>query len=298
MIELKLYLYDSTKEDNGYRGTDLSRYVLMGTQNTEDITQVVDITEITLAGYPTGVAFAPETMFVLDETENDEIFRTFHRVVKDDYVSQPILSRDDYFDHSITLTEPSIIAQKRIVDNMSITYKLKNVKLNTQPSPDILTAESGFNNAHSSGKPSGTAGFTYQQQYTGLYAFKKFFFSGQPELTNADKTYKNKLRYSDITNFSPNETGIGTAKFTLPILYVTALLDGFSDQYETLPVSLEYRIIETDVSTGKEINTYSGLILSNSDLSNIGGAKNKEWLPEDGKESGDFNTPEPLHYRG
>ena len=95
MIELKLYLYDSTKEDNGYRGTDLSRYILMGTQNTEDITQVVDITEITLAGYPTGVAFAPETMFVLDETENDVIFRTFHRVVKDDYVSQPILSRDD-----------------------------------------------------------------------------------------------------------------------------------------------------------------------------------------------------------
>ena len=88
-----------------------------------------------------------------------------------------------------------------------------------------------------------------------------------------------------------------TAKFTLPILYVTALLDGFSDQYETLPVSLEYRIIETDVSTGKEINTYSGLILSNSDLSNIGGAKNKEWLPEDGKESGVYNTPQPLHYR-
>lgn len=298
MIELKLYLYDSTKEDNGYRGTDLSRYVLMGTQNTEDITQVVDITEITLAGYPTGVAFAPETMFVLDETENSEIFRTFHRVVKDDYVSQPILSRDDYFDHSITLTEPSIIAQKRIVDNMSITHKLKDIKLNTQPSPDILTAESGFNNANTSGKPSGrAAGFTYQQQYKGLYAFKKFFFSGQPELTNADKTYKNKLRYSDITKFSPNEAGVGVAKFTLPILYVIALLDGFSDQYETLPVSLEYRIVETDVSTGKEINTYSGLILSNSDLSNIGGAENKEWLPEDGKENGIYNIPQPLHYR-
>lgn len=144
MIELKLYLYDSTQETNGYRGTDLSRYILMGTQNTEDLTQVVDITEITLAGYPTGVAFAPETMFVLDEVEDGVILRTFHRVVKDDYVSQPILSRDDYFDHSITLTEPSVIAQKRIVDNMAITYKLKDVKLKTRQPFNILTARAGL----------------------------------------------------------------------------------------------------------------------------------------------------------
>ena len=52
MFKIKLYLYDSTQESNGYRGVDLSKYVLQGQQYTEDITQVLDTSEITLAGFP------------------------------------------------------------------------------------------------------------------------------------------------------------------------------------------------------------------------------------------------------
>ena len=67
MIGVNLYLYDSTKEANGYRGEDLSDYVLSGAQNTEDITEELDLSEITLHGLPRKTAFDPETKFIIDD---------------------------------------------------------------------------------------------------------------------------------------------------------------------------------------------------------------------------------------
>lgn len=150
MITTRLYLYDSDKEyilvtedgvtrrvDNGYRGQDLSAYVLSGGQNTENLTEELDVTELTLQGYPIRDEFAPETKFIVDVYEGDTLMYTYHRIVQEDVVDQPILSKDDYFTHTITLIEPSAIAQKRIVDNMAVTYKLKDVNLETRTALDI-----------------------------------------------------------------------------------------------------------------------------------------------------------------
>ena len=69
MFKIRLYLYDSSQESNGYRGADLSKYVLQGQQYTEDITEVLDTSEITLAGFPQKESFAPETKFIADIVE-------------------------------------------------------------------------------------------------------------------------------------------------------------------------------------------------------------------------------------
>ena len=40
MFKTKVYLYDSSREDNGYRGEDFSKYVLQGNEDTEDTTHL------------------------------------------------------------------------------------------------------------------------------------------------------------------------------------------------------------------------------------------------------------------
>ena len=137
MFNIKVYKYDSSQESNGYRGEDFSPYVLQGSQNKEDITQELDTSEITLHGLPYAKEFDPESKFIIDivETTNygTSIVETLHRCVARDIVSQPILSDDQYFDHHLSLIEPSVIAQRRLVDNISTTYKLKDVNLQEQP---------------------------------------------------------------------------------------------------------------------------------------------------------------------
>ena len=66
MIQLKVYLYDSSKEENGYRGTDYSKYVLMGGENVEDITQELDNSTITLMGIDRAEQVTPKTKFIID----------------------------------------------------------------------------------------------------------------------------------------------------------------------------------------------------------------------------------------
>ena len=137
MFKTKVYLYDSSQEENGYRGQDFSQYVLQGDELTEDITQEMDISEITLCGLSKKDAFLPQTKFIIDfvesDGENETILATEHRVVSEDMPIQPIISDDEYFDHRISLIEPSVVAQQRLVDNISVTYKLKDVSLQEIP---------------------------------------------------------------------------------------------------------------------------------------------------------------------
>lgn len=133
MIQVKLYLYDSAQERNEYRGADLSAYIFSGAQNTENLTEELDVSELTLQGYPERAEFAPETKFILDIYEDEMLRYTYHRVVQEDVVEQPILSDEQYFTHTITLIEPSAIAQKRIVDDIAVSYKLKDVELKKVP---------------------------------------------------------------------------------------------------------------------------------------------------------------------
>ena len=64
-------MYDSTQENNGYRGTDYSRYVLQGAELNEDITQELDTAEITLSGLTTSKEFDPESKFIVDIVGQD-----------------------------------------------------------------------------------------------------------------------------------------------------------------------------------------------------------------------------------
>lgn len=132
MIGVKIFLYDSNEEANGYRGEELSQYVLSGVQNTENLTEELDISEITLQGLTRSEEYEPETKFIIDIYEDDEKMATYHRLVQEDVVEKPILSDDEYFKHNITFIEPSAIAQKRIVDDIAVTYKLKDVNLETR----------------------------------------------------------------------------------------------------------------------------------------------------------------------
>ena len=146
MILSKLYLYDSAKESEGYRGTDLSAYLLQGDTYEEDLSQELDSGNITLDGYPYRKEFAPETKFILDkvlivETQDgekveDKIY-TYHICVEKDIVAQPIMSDNEYFTHTIFFIEPSVVAQKRVVDNISATYKLSDVSLEQDLAYDI-----------------------------------------------------------------------------------------------------------------------------------------------------------------
>lgn len=134
MIQLKLYLYDSNAIL--FKGTDYSNNILQGGELDGDITQIMDTAEITLVGLDKKESFTPETKFIIDIVEDGEIKNTLHMVVARDIVSQPIMSDDSYFDHHISFIEPSVIAQKRLVDNIAVTYKLKDVTLETtEPYP-------------------------------------------------------------------------------------------------------------------------------------------------------------------
>ena len=98
MNSIRVYLYDSTQEANGYRGTDFSANVLQGGEETEDITQELDTAEITLIGLPFYKEFTPETKFIVDivsEQNGIEEIRTLHLCVSRDTVIQPILSDEN-----------------------------------------------------------------------------------------------------------------------------------------------------------------------------------------------------------
>ena len=66
MIEIKLYLYDKDQEYfTDYRGEDLSKYVGQGVSDVEDITQEMDVTDITLFGSPRQKEYDPEQNLLL-----------------------------------------------------------------------------------------------------------------------------------------------------------------------------------------------------------------------------------------
>ena len=49
MFKIKLYEYNNDYPNKGYRGKEYTKYILQGSQFTEDITQVLDTSEITLS---------------------------------------------------------------------------------------------------------------------------------------------------------------------------------------------------------------------------------------------------------
>lgn len=144
-LTTKLYKYDSSQEVNGYKGEDFSQYILQGDSDIDNLDDTLDTGEITLAGLSFREEFAPTTKFIIEKyqeqlNENNEpvqvLWKTFHWEVSSDTVEQPILSDNNYFNHSISFIEPSVEAQQRLVDNIAVTYRLKDVSLESAPTYD------------------------------------------------------------------------------------------------------------------------------------------------------------------
>ena len=131
----KIYLYDSSQAD--YRGEDYSKYLMTGDSDIDNLDDTLDTYEMTLAGLSFREEFAPSTKFIIekyqDEIAPENIIKTYNFIVKDDTVSQPIISDDTYFDHHLTLIEAGAEAQNRLVDNIAVTYKLQDVSIDVLP---------------------------------------------------------------------------------------------------------------------------------------------------------------------
>lgn len=162
MIVAKVYLYDSTQVNNGYKGTDFSRYVKMAYSNVDNLEDTLDTFELSLMGLPFREEFTPKTKFIIelyDESTNPDTGEIelsswnenpFHLEVQSDTVEQPILSDSNYFNHNLSLIEASVDTQNRLVDNIAVTYKLQQVSLEEQPTYDLgLNAGSNLINTDS-----------------------------------------------------------------------------------------------------------------------------------------------------
>lgn len=275
MFKTKVYLYDSSQEENGYRGQDFSKYVLQGDQNGEDITQEMDTAELTLAGLSFGKEFDPETKFIIDFVQIEEsgvetILETQHKCVSSDIVNQPILSDDNCFDHHISLIEPSVVAQKRVVDNISTTYKLKDVSLQSFPAyPDT---QIGITMGGLSAQPTDifdkvnieitneTWGFTKWDLHIGKY----FQLEGNISILNSNGEIINK-QYVDIDDFGEEEQN--EARFVVPKLAIYGGVKGTKNFEFMGYASLDYLIEEFNI--GEDYNptqSWSGSFISNSNL--------------------------------
>lgn len=289
MQEIRVYLYNSEQESNGYRGENLSAFVLQGTTVNEDLTQILDTGEITLAGYTEQKNFAPETKMIVDivETETNAIVETLHYCVERDVVEQPILSDDNYFNHHIFLIEPSVVAQKRLVDNISATYKLKDVTLVTVPAFD-LTKKTSLTFGRPDISRFQYCDYVYSYDYGNFYtqaaSYRKYFWAdGKLQFQTQAGTNYDTL-YNNISNFEVS-TGVYRAKFVVPKV---AIMHG--EQGDTTPRLLGYASIDATIQEfdlNNEVNplrswTYS--FISNSDLSTraiTNETWKNEWLCED-----------------
>lgn len=289
MQEIRVYLYNSEQESNGYRGENLSAFVLQGTTVNEDLTQILDTGEITLAGYTEEKNFAPETKMIVDivETETNAIVETLHYCVERDVVEQPILSDDNYFNHHIFLIEPSVVAQKRLVDNISATYKLKDVTIVTEPAFD-LTKKTSLTFGRPDISRFQDCDYVYSYDYGNFYtqaaSYRKYFRAdGKLQFQTQAGTNYDTL-YNNISNFEVS-TGVYRAKFVVPKV---AIMHG--EQGDTTPRLLGYASIDATIQEfdlNNEVNplrswTYS--FISNSDLSTraiTNETWKNEWLCED-----------------
>ena len=289
MIELKLYKYNSQQPD--YKGLDLSKYLAQGNSYTEDISQELDVGEITLYGFPQKEEFDPSTKFIYEIWENGELKKEIHLVCDKDMVSLPQLSDSEYYDHHISMIEPSVLAQKRAVDNISTTYKLKDVSL-TLPSGYTNEDEViSFNSNNNISGLSGNFGTTVYQQYTTVNSYGKYFAFNDnikvQRLSDDDTSIKhnqNVNNYNTGTTEDPNYQ----ARFVLPHLQLFGGVAGTRNFQYIGDVSIDYTIKEYDSSQEAPTNIWSGEIISNSDLSgasNIGNLSMpsyiNEWVVED-----------------
>lgn len=288
MNKTRLYLYDKTQESNGYRGTDLSAYVMQGDELAERLNNELDTAFVTLAGYSEKEGFAPTTKMIMDKVTDGVIVATYHWMVDEDLVEKPILSDDTYFDHHISLIEPSVVAQKRPVDNIAVTYKLKDVSLQTLPAFDTEEVVSPVYRASQFTPDVEFVHFDTiignSRQYTTHFG-KYFSFSGGISFANSNKRYQKLDGDTNVTISFPK----------MNIFFGQSGTKSFSKIGDA---SLDYTITEATISNPSiPVRTWNGSIISNSvipksvtdyawsfygGVSEISDDDKKRFLPEEG----------------
>ena len=288
MNKTRLYLYDKTQESNGYRGTDLSAYVMQGDELAERLNNELDTAFVTLAGYSKKEGFSPTTKMIMDKVTDGVIVATYHWMVDEDLVEKPILSDDTYFDHHISLIEPSVVAQKRPVDNIAVTYKLKDVSLQTIPAFDTEEVVSPVYRASQFTPDVEFVHFDTiignNRQYTTHFG-KYFSFSGGISFANSNKRYQKLDGDTNVT-------------VSFPKLNIFFGQSGTKSFAKIGDASLDYTITEATISNPSiPVRTWNGSIISNSvipksvtdyswsfygGVSEISDDDKKRFLPEEG----------------
>ena len=223
MVEIKLYLYDGTRYEN--KGTDYSQYVLSGSNWTDDLTEVLDTAEVTLVGLPTSDEFAPTTKFIMEIREVDaeqgtnQLYQTLSLCVANDTVTQPILSDNNYFSHSITFNEASVIAQGRVVDNCSETFELKKVDINSESTYDTTanaqpTIAPSYTNDEVKSNYTRTGRRAWNVHETFIIKQKYEWVFTSDYLSQSDPNYGSQ---NDWDTFKKYQSVNGTLNVSLPI---------------------------------------------------------------------------------
>ena len=243
MFKVGFYLYDETKEN--CKGIDLSKYVAIGSAINETLDGTIDTYSLTLNGLPFRDEIEPSTKFIYELIEDDEIVKTIDMVLQSDAVEQPILSDDTYFIHNLELANPAIIAQQKICDNMSFTYRLKDVDLSKSVSlpDDNVSVSSGsisinYNDIIMEYYNDNFTKWVFEGNITSSYSFwQRYIHYGfewvQPTLVKDDtkqyviSEYKTDISTFDIANIKSNiilGEGVSskTISFFPPMLRVSA----------------------------------------------------------------------------
>jgi len=299
MFKICFYKYDSAQEANGYRGVgenNFSSFVAQGENVGEDIKQVLDTGEITLYGLNFEKSFDPQTKFIMDIVEYGEnlpetIVETRHFVVSRDTVSQPILSDNNYFDHHISLIEPSVIAQTRLVDNISSTYKLKDVSLEERPAFPQTKSQLNIQ-APTTPPPFGAYSSIFEYYHNtsesnitvtrGSYG-KYFAPDGNLQFLNEKGEAFDDI-YNNIESFK-TANGDYKARFKIPKLSIMRGKEGTNNFVASgWFASIDYTIREYSLNDEyNPIRSWNGTFISNSDLSQgsvYNETRHGEWLIE------------------
>lgn len=258
-IKTKLWSYDKTATD--YKGTEYTDYIQLGDQNKDDLTEVLGGAELTLVGLNFRAEFAPTTKFIWEQYNiidgQETLIDTKYLIVDSDYVSQPILSDDTYFNHHISFLEASAISQERIVDDIAITYKLKDVNLfgsnavnTTTLAPTKLSENSKArnDNFHFS--------TTLGMFDSSLYFGRKFKWEWATWLQNSSypdySIYNSGIWDNKYQNVDTKDGNLIT--LSIPMLAVYSGIEN-SSLYDTTRqgfCAVDVLLTETDIATGDE----------------------------------------------
>lgn len=276
----KLYLYDSMQENNGYKGIDYSAYISQGHDMTFNLDDTLEVAEITLYGLNFREEFAPKTKFILEAYDTDDdgnllFYADYHLEISNDAVSQPIISDDTYFNHNISFIEPIVEAQNRLVDNIAVTYKLKDVNLEvpTTYSEDLPATRNvkSVNNVSGDNYGEWSGFYNWKSRRMGhqfLWVMPNWYTVNVNGVDMLPSEFDwDTLKYYQITDTTT------TVEFPVPMLEVKASIHNTKSFQHNGYATIDCVIQKTNRNTG-DITTQ--IIVINPDINDL----NEQWIAD------------------